>query len=203
MAEPAVASGVRIPDELQPMLRPLADLTPYPRNAQKHDPNDVERFRAVLRQFGWTQPIVAWAHDGKLYISAGHLRYLAAQAEGLTEVPVLVRRDWSETEFRAYTIADNQWTKRAAWDVVLLRDELVDLDTGEIDLTLTGFEKRDIYAMVHGKTKQDEELVPAPEDGVVVRLTFPAAVWLAKRDEVLGILQRFEKTYLCHTKVEE
>jgi ParB-like chromosome segregation protein Spo0J len=142
---------VAIPDALKPLLKRLDSLTPYPRNAQRHPPEDVEKFRAVLRKFGWTNPIVAWGKNGTTYISAGHLRYLAATAEGLTEVPVLVRSDWSEAEFRAYTLADNQWTKRAAYDVALLRDELVDLDSGAFDLTLTGFEKNEVYAMVHGK----------------------------------------------------
>jgi hypothetical protein len=63
-------------------------------------------------------------------------------------VPVLVREDWSEAEFRAYTIADNQWTKRASYDFALLREELVDLDTGEFDLTLTGFTDGDIERLM-------------------------------------------------------
>jgi hypothetical protein len=152
-----------IPDIFKPLLVPLASLTPYPRNAQRHPPEDVEKFRGVLRKFGWTNPIVAWGKNGTTYISAGHLRYLAATAEGLTEVPVLVRSDWTEAEFRAYTLADNQWTKRAAYDVALLREELVDLDTGEFDLTLTGFEKNEVYAMVHGGDAEFPELRNGPK----------------------------------------
>lgn len=146
---------VLIPDALKPLLTPLASLTEYPRNAQKHTPQDVEAFRKVLREFGWTNPIVAWAHDGKTFISAGHLRYNAAKAEGLADVPVLVRSDWTERQFRAYTIADNQWTRKATQDFVLLKDELVDLDDGQFDLTLTGFERNEVYALVHGKAESE------------------------------------------------
>ncbi len=150
--------SVAIPVALRPLLRPLADLTEYPQNAQQHDPADVEKFVQVLQQFGWTQPIVAWRknNDGKLYISAGHLRYRAAVKAGLTEAPVLVREDWDERQFRAYTIADNAWTKRAAWDVPLLRDELVALDDGQFDLSVTGFDRQQIFAMVHWGIEQDD-----------------------------------------------
>lgn len=149
-AGPAQCGGVHIPDALATLLRPLADLTEFPKNAQQHSAEDVQAFAKVLAKFGWTNPIVAWRKNGTTYISAGHLRYRAAKVLGLTEVPVLERSDWSESEFRAYTIADNQWTKRATWDMPLLKDELVDLDTGEFDLTLTGFERNEVYAMVHG-----------------------------------------------------
>lgn len=140
-----------IPGALKPLLRPIADLTEYPRNAQKHTDEDVAAFGKVLAKFGWTNPIVAWQKGDVLYISAGHLRYRAAKAIGLDAVPVLIRSDWTEAEFRAYTIADNQWTKRATYDIAILKDELVDLDTGEFDLALTGFERNEVYALVHGK----------------------------------------------------
>jgi len=176
---------VLIPDALRPMLRPLADLTEYPRNAQKHTAEDVQRFIGVLRQFGWTQPIVAWAHDGKLYISAGHLRYRAAKAAGLDAVPVLVREDWTEKQFRAYTIADNAWTKRAEWDIPILKDELVDLDDGEFDLTLTGFDRDEVYAMVHGKAGRpgltDDDAVPE----AVPPRSKTGDVWLCGKHRVM------------------
>jgi ParB-like chromosome segregation protein Spo0J len=151
---------VLIPKALQPLLLPISKLTEYPKNAQKHTPEDVQAFRKVLREFGWTNPIVAWGKNGTTYISAGHLRYNAAKAEGLTDVPVLVRRDWTERQFRAYTIADNQWTRRATSDLTLLKDELVDLDDGQFDLTLTGFERNEVYALVHMFDAQGAETQP-------------------------------------------
>jgi hypothetical protein len=146
---------VLIPNALQPLLLPLSKLTEYPRNAQKHTPEDIEAFRKVLREFGWTNPIVAWGKNGTTFISAGHLRYNAAKAEGLTEVPVLVRRDWTERQFRAYTIADNQWTRRASIVPGLLVHELVDLESEGFDLSLVGYDDSEVRKMIDG-TDDDE-----------------------------------------------
>ena len=142
---------VHIPDSLSSLLRPLADLIEYPKNSQTHPQADIDLFCKGLCEYGWTNPVVAWRQNGSLFISAGHLRYAAAKQLGLEAVPVLERSDWTEKQFRAYTIWDNKTTKRAEWDIVTLKDELVDLDDGEFDLTLTGFERNEVYAMVHGK----------------------------------------------------
>jgi ParB-like chromosome segregation protein Spo0J len=139
---------VLIPDALKSLLKPVTSLTQYPKNAQVHTDEDVAKFCKVLAEFGWTAPLIAWPKNGKTYISAGHLRYRAALAMGLKKVPVVLRPEWNERQFRAAVIADNQWTRRATSDLTLLKDELVDLDDGQFDLTLTGFAESDIERML-------------------------------------------------------
>ncbi len=139
--------AVMMPDSLRPLLRPITDLIPYERNARRHKPEDIDRLCKSLEFYGWTSPIIAWAHDGRLYISAGHLRYQAALRLGMAEVPVLVRDDWDEATFRAYTIWDNQSVLRAEWDIDLLRDELQTLDLAQFDLSLAGFDQPDIQSL--------------------------------------------------------
>lgn len=177
--------AVKIPDTLAGLLRPLADLTPFERNARKHAPADIDRLCKGLEFYGWTNPIIAWAHDGKLYISAGHLRYQAARKLGLDAVPVLVRDDWDEATFRAYTIWDNQTVLKAEWDFALLKDELVDLDTGAFDLDLTGFGRNEVYALVHGKDGKagltDDDAVPETAPA----RSKPGDVWLCGKHRVM------------------
>ena len=72
-------------------------------------------------------------------IIAGHGRVLAAQRLGLTEVPVMVARGWSEAQKQAYAIADNKLALNAGWDENLLRIELGELKGLGADLGLTGF----------------------------------------------------------------
>ena len=43
--------------------------------------------------------------DGGLI--AGHARILAARQLGIAEIPVMVAAGWSETQKRAYVLADN------------------------------------------------------------------------------------------------
>lgn len=156
-------SNVLIPDNLKPLLRPIDSLTEYPNNAQQHSKADVQAFCKVLEKFGWTVPIVAWRKDGTTYISAGHLRYRAAKALGLDSVPVVERSDWNETEFRAYTIADNQWTKRAEWNLPVLREELVTIDDGSFDLDLTGFNELQLRGMIDEEEPGEELWKGMPE----------------------------------------
>lgn len=184
---------------------PLASLTPYPRNAQKHSQAEVEDFAKWLLTVGYTEPAVVWPNgNGKTYYAAGHLRNLAMLWLGETQIPAISRPEWSEQLFRTYVIRDNQQTKKAQWDIPLLKDELVDLDTGEFDLELTSFSKSDVYALIHGKAeKEDDSIVPEAEDNIIARLSFPAAVWLGKREEVTDILGKMEKSYLCKVTIDE
>ena len=83
-----------------------------------------------IREWGWTIPVLV-DEEGRLI--AGHARvYWRAHRLGLTEVPVMVARGWSEAKKRAYILADNKLALNAGWDPELLRLELADLrDMGQ------------------------------------------------------------------------
>ena len=83
---------------------PIERLTANPRNARIHGPEQIEQIRASLREFGWTMPVLV-RENGMLI--AGHGRLEAAKLEGITEVPTIVARGWSEAQCQAYAIADN------------------------------------------------------------------------------------------------
>lgn len=100
--------------------RTLANVHPYGKNPRRNE-KAVKAVAASLRQFGWQQPIVV---DKAGVIIVGHTRYLAAQAEGMDKVPVLVAGNLSDDQVRAYRIADNKTNEIAEWDVGLLSEEL-------------------------------------------------------------------------------
>ena len=77
--------------------------------------------------------------DSTAGIIAGHGRLLAARKLGLAEVPVVVLDHLSETQRRAYIIADNQLALNAGWDDELLRGALESLDADGFNLALVGF----------------------------------------------------------------
>jgi ParB-like chromosome segregation protein Spo0J len=81
--------------------RPLAALIPSARNARTHSDAQVAQIAASIREWGWTMPILV---DEAGTIIAGHGRVLAAARLDLDEVPVMVARDWSEAQKRAYLI---------------------------------------------------------------------------------------------------
>src|SRR5438309_7442512 len=80
-------------------------LIPYARNARTHSPAQVAQIAASVREWGWTVPVLV---DEAGMLIAGHGRVMAARKLGLTEIPVMVARGWSEAQKRAYVLADNK-----------------------------------------------------------------------------------------------
>ena len=80
---------------------------------------------------------------------AGHGRVLGAHQLGITDVPTMVARGWTQAQIQAYRLADNKLALNAGWDPELLRLELGELNLSGFDLSLTGFgelELKDIMA---------------------------------------------------------
>src|SRR5262245_25878775 len=142
-------------------MRALAALTPSKHNARTHSQEQVAQLVASIREWGWTNPILVDESD---VIIAGHGRLLAASELGLEQVPVVVARDWSESQKRAYMLADNQLALNAGWDLNLLRGEVRSLAGWDFDLSLLGFDNLDELLAGEpepGKTEPDE-VPPVP-----------------------------------------
>jgi ParB-like chromosome segregation protein Spo0J len=54
---------------------------------------------------GWTVPVLV---DEQGTLIAGHGRVLAAQQLGITGVPTMVARGWTQAQIQAYRVTDNQ-----------------------------------------------------------------------------------------------
>jgi ParB-like chromosome segregation protein Spo0J len=121
--------------------RQVRDLIPYARNSRTHSDEQVAQIAGSIREFGWTNPVLI---DGDAGIIAGHGRVLAAQRLGLKEVPTIQLDHMTEAQRRAYVIADNKLALNAGWDDDALRVELRDLTESHFDITLTGFDEREI-----------------------------------------------------------
>ena len=115
---------------------PIERLLPYARNARTHSDDQVAQLAGLIKEFGWTTPVLV-DDDGTLI--AGHGRVLAARQLGITEIPTMVVTDWSEAKKRAYRLADNQVALGSGWDKALLRVELSDLRVEGVDLEGLGF----------------------------------------------------------------
>jgi ParB-like chromosome segregation protein Spo0J len=111
-------------------------LIPYARNPRTHSENQVAQIAGSIREFGFTNPILVDSNRG---IIAGHGRLLAARKLGLTEVPVIILDHLSETQKRAYIIADNRLALSAGWDEEILALELLELKEADFGLSLTAF----------------------------------------------------------------
>jgi ParB-like chromosome segregation protein Spo0J len=114
----------------------ISKLIPYARNARTHSDEQVGQIAASIKEWGWTTPVLVDEQGG---IIAGHGRTLAAQKLGMTEVPVMVAKGWSDAKKRAYVLADNKLALNAGWDNEMLALELGEIGELGFNLDLTGF----------------------------------------------------------------
>src|SRR6266481_827007 len=148
------------PSRLAVIYRPLSDLVPDPRNARTHPKRQIEQIKASIAAFGFTNPILA---DPEGHIIAGHGRLQAARAMGLAELPVITLSGLSEIQKRTLRIADNKIALNAGWDLEILKLELGELASidVDIDLTLTGFSTGEIDVVLTSADDPDDEVIPA------------------------------------------
>lgn len=163
-------------------------LIPYARNARVHSGDQIAQIAASMREFGWTNPVLL---DESGTIIAGHGRVLAARQLGIDRVPVMVARGWSDAQRRAYTIADNKLPLAAAWDVPMLAAELRELDTGELDLALTGFTHSELESLATMDDPRAEPGDPIDEtadvipDAKVEAVSRPGDIWCLGEHRVM------------------
>jgi ParB family transcriptional regulator, chromosome partitioning protein len=118
-------------------------LIPYARNARTHSEAQVGQIAGSIREFGFTNPVLIDNQNG---IIAGHGRVMAAQLLGLDKVPCIRISHLTETQRKAYIIADNKIALNSGWDESLLALELADLREVDFDLGLLGFSEDDLGA---------------------------------------------------------
>src|SRR5579862_499536 len=119
---------------------PIEKLVFYARNSRKND-SAVDRMCASIREFGFKVPVLARS-DGE--VVDGHLRLKAAGKLGITDVPVILCDEWSPAQVKAFRLMVNRSVTWAAWDEELLAIELQELNASDFDLSLTGFDPREI-----------------------------------------------------------
>ena len=135
----------------------VKELRPHPRNPRVHPEAAIAKLVRSIEEFGFTNPVLVSA-DG--LILAGHARVKAAEKAGLTEVPV-IRLPLSGAKADAYLIADNRLQDETDWSLPELKDLLGDLDTGDFDLRLTGFDLHEVEMMMTAVHIPDNAVAPA------------------------------------------
>jgi len=159
---------------------PIEQLIPYARNPRRNDAA-VATVAASLAEFGWRQPIVV---DERMAIVAGHTRWAAAKRLGMTVVPVHVARGLTPAQVKAYRLMDNRSHENAEWDDAFLKLELEELNLGDLDLALTGFDEQEIARLLaDGLDDADAaDEAPAPPVDPISR---PGDIWICGEHRVL------------------
>lgn len=157
-------------------LKPVEDLIPYAKNARTHSEDQVNQIAASITEFGFTNPVLI---DGGKGIIAGHGRLMAAKKLNLPKVPVVILDHLTESQKRAYIIADNKLAENAGWDEEILAGELADLKDVDFDLDLIGFEDQELERLFtnlyESDEKEEEEDIPEAKENPIAK---EGDIWL-------------------------
>jgi DNA modification methylase len=161
-----------------------SDLVPYARNSRTHSEAQVAQIAASIREFGFTNPVLIDSAGGLI---AGHGRVMAARTLGMAEVPCIRLGHLTDTQKRAYIIADNKLALNAGWDEAMLALEFRDLLAEGYDVGLTGYALPEIDELVAGldatpEGNTDPDAAPPVEAVAVSRL---GDVWLLGNHRIM------------------
>ena len=141
-------SDVRIA-EIQRLIAPIkisyvdpSVLLAASRNARRHSDRHITQLGASITEFGFLVPIIV---DDRGTVLAGHGRLAAALQLSLPKVPVVHIEHLSETQKRAFRLADNRLAELSNWDDEVLKLELAELSALDLtfDIEVTGFDTID------------------------------------------------------------
>jgi DNA modification methylase len=160
------------------LTKSIKELSPAKYNPRKITDEAMGRLTKSLAEFGNIQPITWNARTGN--VVGGHQRLKVYQAMGKTEVEVWAV-DLDEQKEKAANIALNKLS--GEFDLPMLKDILEEIDTGELDLEITGFGMDEIALMMedaHPEVTEDE--VPEVPVDAITKL---GDLWILGEHRVL------------------
>ena len=157
----------------------------YARNPRKNDAA-VDRVCSSIREFGFKIPVLARS-DGE--VVDGHLRLKAARKLGTwpggdtTAIPVILCDEWTPAQVKAFRLMVNRSVTWANWDEELLALEIQELNAADFDLSLTGFDPKEIDDLLLDPADDDlaNAVPPVPENPV----SRSGDLWLCGKHRVL------------------
>lgn len=124
---------------------PINELNPSLYNPRKNLQPEDKEYQDILKaisEFGLVIPLIV---NEKKFIIGGHQRYKILKHLGHKEIPCIIV-NLSLTKEKMLNIALNKI--RGDWDMPKLKDLLEELDTGEFDLGITGFDQDEVEKLM-------------------------------------------------------
>lgn len=115
-------------------------LRPYENNAKIHSKSQVKQIAESIKEFGFLSPCLI---DKEYNIIRGHGRVMAREMLEMETVPCVFIEGLTETQRKAYILADNRLTELGEWDFDKVQIELKELEDLDFNIELTGFEIED------------------------------------------------------------
>ena len=162
-------------NKLKIVYKRVDEIIPYVNNPRKISQNAIDNVASSIKNFGFKVPIII---DKDNEIVAGHTRILAAKKLGMEEVPCIVADDLTDTQVKAFRIADNKTAEFSEWDFDLLEVELEGLGD-----EFTGFDIDELGELFNDDTEviEDDFDEEPPEEPISKR----GDIWLLGRHRLM------------------
>lgn len=156
------------------IMKNVSDLIPYVNNPRKND-KAVDIVASSIKNYGFKVPIIV---DVNNEIVTGHTRLKAAKKLGMNVVPCIIADDLTQSQIKAYRIADNKVAEAAEWDYDLLKLELVDIDD------FTGFNLQELNNELDYSNKNKEIDFDDIEEEYELKLKFTEKEYFFVREKL-------------------
>jgi DNA modification methylase len=156
---------------------PIERIRESPHNAREHNRKQLAKLARSIRKFGFLSPVVI-DEDGTLL--CGHARVAAARQLGMREIPAVRACHLTESDKRAFIVADNRLAELASWDQKALARELHFLSELDIDFDFSaiGFETPEVDFFLEGTDGADDRADVLPKGGDVNPISELGDLWL-------------------------
>ncbi len=152
----------------------ISELIPYISNSRNHSDAQISQIAASIKEFGFNNPVLVDGGDG---IVAGHGRVMAAKLLGMTAVPTIELNHLTDSQRRAYIIADNKLSLNAEWDESILQSEIDRLSEDGFDIDILGFEESEMNELLKIDEPEKSEISEEPDPPTATKCKL-GDVWL-------------------------
>jgi DNA modification methylase len=163
----------------------VKDIKYAPYNPRKISDEVLNKLKKSIEEFGYVEPIIV--NKRTMHVVGGNQRLKVLRQMGIGEVQSVIV-DLDETHEKALNIALNKIN--GEWDLPALKDLLLEIDTGEIDIELTGFEMPEIEELMnqfHIEGEEDNFNVDEAVEEIKEPTTKTGDIWLLGKHRVMCV----------------
>lgn len=173
---------------------PVKDLIHLENNPRRMvDPSALAKLEKLIKNHGFQNPLQVYKEKKKntYSILCGNHRFDAGVSLGMKEFPCIVY-EGDRNKAIARAISDNKSGEWTDWDIPMLKDQLAELDSGDLDMELTGFEAQEIKGLfdntwTSGQSEESLGEYDPTKDGYQIRV---GVVKQEDRDTVVEIIEK-------------
>jgi DNA modification methylase len=161
----------------------VKDIKYAPYNPRKISDEVLSKLKRSIEEFGYIEPIII--NKRTMHVVGGNQRLKVLRQLDIKEVQAVIV-DLDDTHEKALNIALNKIS--GEWDLPLLKDLLLEIDTGEIDTEITGFDMPEIEELMnqfHIEGEEDNFNVDEAVEEIKEPTTKTGDIWLLGKHRVM------------------